>query len=109
MIDVVGAPTRLVEAAPDAPPRSVGEGLSAVGVRDEDIVDDYMLTGESRAARNAYRRVEGESPRAVTDQRRLVGRRPDPHGLSVQPPSRRRSHPDEAHVPPSTWIVSPVT
>jgi protein-tyrosine phosphatase len=28
--------------------------LSAVGVRDEDIVDDYMLTGESRAARNAY-------------------------------------------------------
>jgi protein-tyrosine phosphatase len=98
MIDVVGGPTRLVEAAPDAP-RSVGEGyvfmadgggraigravallarpdalpavfhctagkdrtgilaaivLSAVGVRDEDIVDDYMLTGESRAARNAY-------------------------------------------------------
>jgi hypothetical protein len=28
--------------------------LSAVGVRDEDIVDDYMLTGESRAARNAF-------------------------------------------------------
>jgi protein-tyrosine phosphatase len=99
MIDVVGTPTRLVEATPDAPPRSVGEGyvstadegrraigsavallarpdalpavfhctagkdrtgilaaivLSAVGVRDEDIVDDYMLTGESRTARNAY-------------------------------------------------------
>ena len=99
MIDVVGGPTRPVEAAPDAPRRSVGEGyvsmadeggraigsavallarpdalpavfhctagkdrtgilaaivLSAVGVRDEDIVDDYMLTGESRAARNAY-------------------------------------------------------
>jgi protein-tyrosine phosphatase len=99
MIDVVGGPTRLVEAAPDAPPRSVGEGyvsmadegrraigravallarpdalpavfhctagkdrtgilaaivLSAVGVRDEAIVDDYMLTGESRSARNAY-------------------------------------------------------
>jgi protein-tyrosine phosphatase len=31
--------------------------LSAVGVRDEDIVDDYMLTGESRAARNAYLQV----------------------------------------------------
>ncbi len=31
--------------------------LSAIGVRDEDIVDDYMLTGESRAARNAYLRV----------------------------------------------------
>ena len=31
--------------------------LSAMGVRDEDIVDDYMLTGESRAARNAYLRV----------------------------------------------------
>ncbi len=31
--------------------------LSALGVRDEDIVDDYMLTGESRAARNAYLRV----------------------------------------------------
>jgi protein-tyrosine phosphatase len=28
--------------------------LSALGVRDEDIVDDYMMTGESRAARNAY-------------------------------------------------------
>ena len=28
--------------------------LSAVGVRDEDIVANYMLTGESRAARNAY-------------------------------------------------------
>jgi protein-tyrosine phosphatase len=99
MIDVVGGPTRLVEAPPDAPPRSVGEGyiatadegrraigsavallarpgalpavfhctagkdrtgilagivLSAIGVRDEDIIDDYMLTGESRAARNAY-------------------------------------------------------
>jgi protein-tyrosine phosphatase len=31
--------------------------LSAIGVRDEDIVDDYMLTGESRAARNAYLRI----------------------------------------------------
>ena len=31
--------------------------LSAIGVRDADIVDDYMLTGESRAARNAYLRV----------------------------------------------------
>ena len=31
--------------------------LSAIGVRDEDIVDDYMLTGESRAARSAYLRV----------------------------------------------------
>ena len=28
--------------------------LSALGVRDEDIVDDYMMTGQSRAARNAY-------------------------------------------------------
>jgi protein-tyrosine phosphatase len=99
MIDVVGGPKRPVEAAPDAPARSVGEGyvsmadegrraigsavallarpdalpavfhctagkdrtgilaaivLSAVGVRDEDIVADYMLTGEARAARNAY-------------------------------------------------------
>ena len=102
MIDVVGGPKRPVEAAPDAAPRSVGEGyvsmadegqraignavallagpaalpavfhctagkdrtgilaailLSAIGVRDEDIVDDYMLTGESRAARSAYLRV----------------------------------------------------
>ncbi|HET6835050.1 MAG TPA: tyrosine-protein phosphatase [Acidimicrobiales bacterium] len=102
MIDVVGGPRRPVETAPDASPRSVGEGyismadegrraigsavallagpdalpavfhctagkdrtgilaailLSAIGVRDEDIVDDYMLTGESRAARNAYLRV----------------------------------------------------
>jgi protein-tyrosine phosphatase len=31
--------------------------LSAIGVRDGDIVHDYMLTGESRAARNAYLRV----------------------------------------------------
>lgn len=31
--------------------------LSAIGVRDEDIVQDYMLTGESRAARSAYLRV----------------------------------------------------
>jgi protein-tyrosine phosphatase len=31
--------------------------LSAVGVRDQDIVNDYMLTGESRAARNAYLQV----------------------------------------------------
>jgi hypothetical protein len=31
--------------------------LSAIGVPDDDIVDDYMLTGESRAARNAYLRV----------------------------------------------------
>jgi protein-tyrosine phosphatase len=31
--------------------------LSAIGVRDEDIVHDYMLTGESRAARSAYLRV----------------------------------------------------
>lgn len=102
LIDVVGGPTRLVERAPDAPLRPVGEGyvamadegrraiadavallaapgalpavfhctagkdrtgilaavvLSAIGVRDEDIVDDYMLTGESRAARNAYLRI----------------------------------------------------
>jgi protein-tyrosine phosphatase len=102
MIDVVGGPKRPVESAPDAAPRSVGQGyvsmadeggraigdaisllagpdalpavfhctagkdrtgilaailLSAIGVRDEDIVDDYMLTGESRAARNAYLRV----------------------------------------------------
>ena len=31
--------------------------LSALGVRDEDIVDDYMMTGRSRAARNAYLQV----------------------------------------------------
>jgi protein-tyrosine phosphatase len=31
--------------------------LSAIGVRDADIVDDYMLTAESRPARNAYLRV----------------------------------------------------
>jgi protein-tyrosine phosphatase len=31
--------------------------LSALGVRDEDIVDDYMMTGQSRAARNAYLQV----------------------------------------------------
>jgi protein-tyrosine phosphatase len=102
MIDVVGGPKRPAEPAPDAPPRSVGEGyaamadegrwaigkavallaepgalpavfhctagkdrtgilaailLSALGVRDEDIVDDYMMTGQSRAARNAYLQV----------------------------------------------------
>jgi protein-tyrosine phosphatase len=102
MIDVVGGPRRAIQAAPDAPPRSPGEGyismvdegrraigdavgllaepgalpavfhctagkdrtgilaaivLSAIGVRDEDIVHDYMLTGESRAARSAYLRV----------------------------------------------------
>jgi protein-tyrosine phosphatase len=102
LIDVVGGPTRVVKAAPDAPRRSVGEGyvsmadeggraigsavallaepgalpavfhctagkdrtgilaaivLSAVGVPDRDVVDDYMLTGESRAARNAYLQV----------------------------------------------------
>lgn len=102
MIDVVGGPRRAIEVAPDAPPRSPGEGyvsmadegrlaigkavsllaepgalpavfhctagkdrtgilaavvLSAIGVRDGDIVHDYMLTGDSRAARNAYLRV----------------------------------------------------
>jgi len=31
--------------------------LSAIGVGDDDIVHDYMLTGESRAARSAYLRV----------------------------------------------------
>ncbi|HKA84694.1 MAG TPA: tyrosine-protein phosphatase [Acidimicrobiales bacterium] len=31
--------------------------LSALGVRDEDIVDDYMMTDQSRAARNAYLQV----------------------------------------------------
>jgi protein tyrosine/serine phosphatase len=31
--------------------------LSALGVRDEDIVDDYMMTSQSRAARNAYLEV----------------------------------------------------
>jgi protein-tyrosine phosphatase len=31
--------------------------LSALGVPDEDIVDDYMMTGQSRAARNAYLQV----------------------------------------------------
>ena len=31
--------------------------LSAIGVRDEDIVHDYMLTGESRGPRSAYLRV----------------------------------------------------
>lgn len=31
--------------------------LSAVGVPDRDIVADYMLTDESRAARNAYLRI----------------------------------------------------
>lgn len=102
MIDVVGGPRRPVETAPDASPRSVGEGyismadegrraigdavglladpgalpavfhctagkdrtgilaaivLGAIGVRDDDIVHDYMMTGESRAARSAYLQV----------------------------------------------------
>jgi protein-tyrosine phosphatase len=31
--------------------------LGAIGVRDDDIVHDYMMTGESRAARSAYLQV----------------------------------------------------